>query len=506
MIERLPKYAERLFALLCSGADALAHKAEEDENGWDYLVEFPKALHPGPADTHPPSPTAYVQVKSTKTSKRSCRIKLSNALNAAQSRQPWFIVMLRFDKNGELINTYAVHFWDQLMHRTLEAVRKASNSGGPLHQTWLNISFAETDECKSLVAWMLECISAVGDDYEARKKSYYQSLGYEKGYGVGQLTVQAENTEEIVDGFLGLGDGLKVTQFVFTPARFGIPDPTPQVDLTEGRIIVSPEPVGTCEIRIRGGGTNLSLPGKVFSFSTPDMVDAQKSLRFSTSFLHLIRSKNSSKLRFRLALDYKTKADLVTLWQFATVRSLFAGEHVDVQVWVNGKRALAGDLNANLGDAGGGWSKLSSFVELLKNVAGTQDVRLSIVDLAKASREEALFSSINSTSTIQLEFIPLPGAPTKISSLIFYSRARLADYNFYVLSARAAEDVFVDSRRQITCSSPAFIESYVVQGDSEAGLKQIETDYNRYLNRQELVETPLGLGNIQEFLKSLSAP
>jgi hypothetical protein len=439
-------------------------------------------------------------------SKRSCRIKLSNALNAAQSRQPWFIVLLRFDKNGERTNIYAVHFWDQLMHRTLEAVRKAVNSGAPLHQTWLNISFTEADECESLVAWMLACIAAVGDDYESKKKYYYQSLGYEEGYGVGQLTVQAKSTEEIAEGFLGLGDGLKITQFVFTPARFGIPDLTPQIDITEGRIFISPEPVGTCEIRIRGAGKNLSLSGGIFSFSTPDMPDSQKSLRFSTSFLHLIGSKNSTKLRFRLELDFKTKTDLLTLWQFSTVRSLFAGEHVDVQVWVDGKRVLAGDLNAKLGDVGGGWSKLSSFLNLLKNVAGTQDVRTSIADLANASREETLFSSINSASTIRLEFIPLLGAPTKISKLIFYSRARVGDYNFYVLSTRAAEDLFVEGRRQITCSSPAIIEAYVIQGDLDAGVEQIEADYNRYLNRQKLVETPLGLGNIHEFVRSLSVP
>jgi hypothetical protein len=505
MVKRLPKYAERLFALLCSGAGALAHKAEEDESGWDYLVEFPKAPHPGPADTHPPAPTAYVQVKSTKTSRRSCRIKLSNALNAAQSRQPWFVVLLRFDKNGELINTYAVHFWEQLMRQTLEAVRKAVNAATPLHQGWVSIKFSKVDEHKNLIEWMQECISAVGDDYEAKKKSHYQSLGYEEGSGIGQLTVQAKTAEEITDGFLGLGDGLKITQFVFTPARFGIPDPTPQVDITEGRIVVSPNPVGTCEIRMRAAGKNLSLPGQIFSFSTPDMPDAQKSLRFSTSFLHLIGTKNSTKLRFRLALDFEKKLDLLTLWQFSTVRSLLAGDQVDVQVWVDGRRALAGDLNANLGDKGGGWSQLSSFLGLLQKVAGTHDVRICIADLAKTTREETIFSSINSDSNIRLEFIPLPGSPTNISSLTFYSRARVADYNFYVLSTRSAEDLFVDGRRQITCSKPAIIESYAIQGGPDAGVELIEADYNRYLDRQKQVETPLGLGNIHEFLRSLAA-
>lgn len=505
MAERLPKYAERLFALFCSEAGALAHKAEEDENGWDYLVEFPKPPHPGPADTHPPAPTAYVQIKSTKTGKRSCRIKLSNALKAAQSRQPWYIVLLRFDKNGKLVNTYAVHFWDQLMHQTLEAVRKAVNTGAPLHKMWVTIKYSNADKRPSLIEWMLESISSVGDDYEARKKSRYQSLGYEDGGGIGQLTVQAKSTEEIVEGFLGLGDGLKITQFVFTPARFGISDPKPQIDITEGRIVISPKPVGKCEIRLRRGEKTLTLSGEVFSFSTPDLPDSQKAIRFSTSFFHLVGRKNSTRLRFRLALDFEKKTDLLTLWQFSTVRSLLAGDQVNVQVWANGRRMLAGDLDANLDDIDGGWSELCTFIDLLKIIAGTQDVMISIADLAKAIREDAIFSSVNSNSSIRVEFFPLPGAPPKFSSLIFYSCIRVADYNFYVLSTRAAEDVFVEGQRQITCSKPVFLETYAIQGRPDAGAELIEADYNRHLDRQKKVQAPLGLGNIQEFLRSLSA-
>jgi len=99
----------------------------------------------------------------------------------------------------------------------------------------------------------------------------------------------------------------------------------------------------------------------------------------------------------------------------------------------------------------------------------------------------------------------LPGAPTKVSSVTFYSRARVADYNFYILSTRSAEDLFVNGRRQITCSKPAIIESYAIRGGPDAGTELIEADYNRYLERQKHVETPLGLGNIHEFIRSLSA-
>jgi hypothetical protein len=95
MILRLPQFAEREFAKQCSIYGALCHKAGEDENGWDYLVEFRRnKTVPGPADTQPPAQSAYVQIKSLGRGRPTCSIKLSNALKAAQSRQPWFIVLV----------------------------------------------------------------------------------------------------------------------------------------------------------------------------------------------------------------------------------------------------------------------------------------------------------------------------------------------------------------------------------------------------------------------------
>ena len=59
-------------------------KTDEDEGGWDFLVEFPQPPLPPPADTHPAPRTAFVQVKSTETDKLTFRVKLSNAHNAAR--------------------------------------------------------------------------------------------------------------------------------------------------------------------------------------------------------------------------------------------------------------------------------------------------------------------------------------------------------------------------------------------------------------------------------------
>ena len=66
MIERLPKWAEVAIELQCIAAGAIVHPPEDDQNGWDYLVEFPPEKHPGPPDTHPAAKSAFIQIKSKK--------------------------------------------------------------------------------------------------------------------------------------------------------------------------------------------------------------------------------------------------------------------------------------------------------------------------------------------------------------------------------------------------------------------------------------------------------
>lgn len=97
MIKRLPRFAETKFAVMCAEFGALCHKSEEDENGWDYLVEFPLEVSGAPADAVRTIPHAFIQVKSTVTNRTSCRVKLSNALKAAESTQPWFVLLMTVD-------------------------------------------------------------------------------------------------------------------------------------------------------------------------------------------------------------------------------------------------------------------------------------------------------------------------------------------------------------------------------------------------------------------------
>src|SRR4051794_2524556 len=114
MIRRLPRYAETELQRLCAKAGALCHAVDEDESGWDRLIEFPEKDFPGPADTRPPRLVAYGQVKSVEKGSLTCRVKLSNALRAAQSPQPWFIVLVTGETHRHPSRVFAVHVWDDL--------------------------------------------------------------------------------------------------------------------------------------------------------------------------------------------------------------------------------------------------------------------------------------------------------------------------------------------------------------------------------------------------------
>ena len=207
MIRRLPQWAEKYFGTLCAAEGVVCNKAEEDESGWDFHLEFPQQPHSGPPDMHPARKTAYVQVKSTRRRDGLvCRVKLSNALRAAQSPQPWFIVLVVADAGNEPTSVYALHIWDGLIRRSLKAVRRAHNEGKALHKRYFTIQFNAADERSNhLLSWMHQAIAAVGPDYEQQKKSIFQTVGYEESYGIVHVTFEPTTADEILREFSGPG-------------------------------------------------------------------------------------------------------------------------------------------------------------------------------------------------------------------------------------------------------------------------------------------------------------
>jgi hypothetical protein len=507
-IKRLARFAETSFASLCAKEGALCNESQEDENGWDYLVEFPSASWPGSADTQPPSHRAFVQVKSTRNRRLSCSIKLSNALKAAQSRDPWFIVLIIATEGGPKL--YAVHVWEQLIEKMLRAVRQASIDKVPLHKRRMAVDFETSDlRADDVVGWMSAVIGAVKPDYPDAKKRIYETIGYANGVaGSGKLTFAANNINEIFDEFLGMGKGLPVSRFTYTPTRFGISDSRPLIDVAEGRVEITPTAAGECELRMRGSnGSAMSLPAKLYVLGMPWLPPSDQRFRVAATGFEIVWM-NDGDSSFTANLDFASRSDLDTIGRFATTIIWLCQGPIDVQVWAKGGRLVGGVLNADSRQHHGyDWQKVLDIVETLKSLpanASAPWLQLSVVDIDKGAHDVYLMHQVVSAPSFRFEFMPLSDTPEVFTTLLYYSTADVGQLTAFALIERRvlASATLDDGRRRVDLDKAIVRESWIVHDASDAQRLMMREDYDHHLGKMSEVDSVMDLADIALLVRS----
>jgi hypothetical protein len=505
-IERLSRFAETSFASLCAAAGALCNESQEDENGWDYLVEFPADVAIGPADTHPPAKRAFVQIKSTRTNRPTCSIKLSNALRAAQSRDPWFVILTVETRARPKI--YAVHIWEPLIERILKAVRQATIEKVPLHRRRLVINFTESDaHTDDLVDWMRDTIKSVTPEYSEAKKRIYETVGYSGGHGAGTLTFAVDNVEQIFDEFLGLGKGLPISRFTYTPARFGLSDSQPQIDATEGRVEITPTAAGDCELRMRGtqSGSIIGVPAKIFTLGMPWLSIEEQRFRVAAAGFEIVWA-NDGGSKFTANLDFQACVDLDSIRRFATITVWLGEGPVDVQIWTKGRRIAGGFLNADPGQRTYDWQKVLDVVNTLRALnAEAPPLCVSLNDIDAGARDLYLMHEVVSAPSIRLDFLPLPDVPNDFGAVLYYSTAQVRNLTVHALVERRVRRAIniEDGRRRIDFDRPIIRESWIVADASDTQRTLINDDYQHHLSQMQNNSKVLELGDIALFVRSL---
>lgn len=506
-IKRLARYAETSFASLCARGGALCHESQEDENGWDYLVELPEDESPGPADAALPGKQAFVQVKSSRNARLSCGIKLSNALKAARSRDPWFVVLMVDAAPQPKI--YAVHIWAKEMEGWLKAGRKASIEKAAVHRRRVTVNFTEADlHTDDLVEWMQETIAAAAPDYAPAKKAIYETVGYEDGYGAGKLSFIADGIEEMFDELLGLGTGLPVSKFTFTPSRFGLSDTVPAVDLTAGTVHISPHAAGDCELRIRGpkSKASISVPGKIFGPGMPWLPLEQQRLRVSAPNFEIVWSKQGES-KFTASLHAETRVLLDEIYNFSTIMTWLGAGAIDVQVWFRNRRFLGGTLEADGNRKGSDWIKVREIVETLRGLQPKTDPTLtvSVAEIGRSTRDLYLMHQVTCPSEMCLDFEPLPGHSYDFEKLLYYATADAGELTAYALVERDVlrwADASVGWRK-VEFGAPIIRESWLVANADEAQRKLVSEDYDYHLAQMQKAGKVVGLRDIAAFVRSL---
>lgn len=510
----LPRWAEKYFSLKCSEAGAICTRPDEDHHGWDFLVEFPEQKHSGAADGWPPIQKAFVQVKSTRGTKRRASIKLSNVLKACRSDDPWFIILIT--KKDSTTSLYGIHVWTDFIRRGLEKVRRLSIEGIPLHKREMTIAFpSESQINENIIAWMQKQIDeAAPRNYAVEKGKLSDFVGYEDGYGIGHLTVEAESQEEIVRAFLGLGPGIKAKHFSFTPARFGIPDPREAHDFLDGRIQITPNPVAPCEMKLRGphDQPSLTLQGSVYSLRLPGTEKTYEYLRFSASPIELIFSFNGT-CKTQIDLDKSTSYNLSILDKYAKILSWLNLGPIEVAVWSQGKPFLNGSMNLRKNTGSKINLGLSLITEALMKAAGENapTITLSLNEINSALPDLSIFYQTLQERPLIIEFDTAGIDPAEITSVLYYSSIQVGKWGIAcIIKRQSTKDVVIgDKRRIITASQPIILEHYICDGNTELLSERIQEDYRRIQKLFGSKENILSIGNVIDFIsgkKDVSDP
>lgn len=500
---RLPKFAETTFERAGSYADALAHPPEEDQNGWDYMVEFAPRKHEGPADLHPPGRRAFVQIKSSRSGRLNCRVKLSNALKAAQSRDPWFVVLMIASEGKAEPEIYAIHVWRELIAKTLREVRAAEKDGIELNRKTMGINFETTDQRteRNLVHWMESCIDAVGTDYSTLKKAIHESVGFEAGHGVVNFSI-AGHSEEIYDNFLGVGSGLPVDNFSFTPTRFGIAHTHGAAANQRGMIHITPNAVGDCEVRLRGPQSKkpISLPAKIYALGEPILPRQQSRIRVSARGLELMWSvEGPSKLSLRIERD--RVQPLQDVENIATLMHWAEQGLVEVQIWTEKGRILAGTLNVPpAAEPTFQWVKLIDVIDTLRTLAGHSASEFSLAAIDDAAKDLYFLHQVVVAPSLMMEGpLPLELTPSDSCEVFYYVFAIVGEHAVFAIierPLRKLEHIDQDKKRLIL-GSPQLRESWVAPVAKDRLQQMIENDYQRILGAVGDGNT-LSLGDIRD--------
>ncbi|MFA1624618.1 hypothetical protein ACDY96_17870 [Rhizobium mongolense] len=463
-MSRIPRWAEKLFSARCSWDGAVASEPDEDINGWDYFIEFPDANIEGPVETTPSRRQAFVQVKSTERNGLEAKVKLSNMLKACSSTDAWFIVLVKRD--GTI---WGREIKDDLLRRSLKEIRSARLQGKQLNRQYLSIRFSAENKIQgNVITWMGEHLGPSIAAYAEEKSKQFRTAGYESGAGTGKFTVIADNDEIIGDNFLGLGKGLQLESFAYSHARFGLAEPLQEVGRS-GTIYITPNPIGSCLIKVRGPSNepSLVLEGNTYGFRPTQTPPADFRLRFSAPPLEVILS--GQRGRAFLKTDENEAYALPRLELHAKLLRWMNHGPLEIEIQRKGfpqfrKRFQAGESDPStvaFNDI------VAALVEVARH-AIPHDLKITIADIRKGLPTLHEAAMLLSKRLLRVEFTEDAVPRESFKSVMYNVAGQVGSWTLASVVERPVRDDRIEGGlRRLYLGHPSLREAYLLRDTSQ---------------------------------------
>lgn len=232
MASDIGELAENYFEQLAIKAGLTANRVTKDKEGWDFILQFPfRDDSTSPYDQRKPRIECLVQVKGTRTKKRTEPVSLTNWEKLVKTNFPVFFVIVEFGKDDQPLAVYLVHVGKEWVSRVLERLRLLAIDHNPLiHKKTLNLKWNGQDSLRP--DYTSSLVSTI-EQYSGDMETYFSSKNLwreQAGDHIPQLMTisktgdENELLDELVNLSLGVISSIDVDSVVLAKnVRFGKP-------------------------------------------------------------------------------------------------------------------------------------------------------------------------------------------------------------------------------------------------------------------------------------------
>jgi hypothetical protein len=401
----IPQHAEDTFRRLCSAYGATCNQSENDEHGWDFLVEFPirREAHL-PLDLSPPSKKCLVQIKSSKSRRPKIGMKLSNAFEFARTDMPCFSVLFSYRDDEQQEPIYWNHFWEREITRCLKRIRTIRDDA-LAHKANFVVSGPLLSQCHSdeLLPSLEDSIDSL--HYATDKRNLSDEAGFDDSRFSGQITWKEGVTiEDIVDAQIGLKDALEVSQFTLRSNRFKTSKPIVTAN-SDATVQMRSHPK-ECYLQFSSErtGREVIVKAQAFRPMIPGLPWEKTRIRAVSKFVQVVFSGGTQKLDF----SFKTDEEPLRPSEMLEMLKLFfifsAGDVAIIFRTDQGKEMLGGHGHISPKPLDKRYLDFERFSEALAKEETV--AKFSIGDLIDHAEEIVEHNSLLAASELLLEATP----------------------------------------------------------------------------------------------------
>ncbi len=505
----LGRIGEKTFSAACSKLGITCNSSTEDDNGWDFLIEWPSQAHRGSADTAPDRFRALVQVKTTKSKKPVANLKLSAALSLTKAALPAFVVLVRVGHGGDPVSFALIHMWEKQIGQTLAAVRRAERDGKPLHRQKIAYRSDQIfDDATLAIEAMHADIAAEEPGYSSTKTAFGKDAGYDAMASEMKVTFDLDSQDDLIDWSLGLGEGLPVRKLDAWITRFGVTLPDRRLSGSSGRMFIEPTgSAATLQFRLPDG-SSFSESVEIIASALPGLPSDKQRFRIKCDMFDFVIG-GVEKTTFDLNADPEPdeRQTLVRIARIAKLRSFDNGSRIALTLFADGRSQSLGSIAFTRNTPEPYWPVIAAGVPILIDISAmapgeaTNTARLSDIFEHRTMWALDVMAKLVGSNSLQIEFDTDAELEGLYQTLRGYFAVPVGADFYHALIERAvmSDTTDDDGGRQITCG-PAIVRDALVTRAGQGVAPSVHDYFNSVVDDLPEPGTALYIGDFGRLL------